>query len=94
MSTHLKGKPCKVLSSSQKVQAKNSSSYCLPDILVVCGEIKLMPGHTDIIINPVLIIEILSPSTQDYDLGGKYKLYRNIPSLTDYICISSTEISV
>jgi Uma2 family endonuclease len=88
---HLKGKPCKVLTSSQKVQAESNSSYCLPDIMVVCGDIQTLPKQPDVITNPVLIIEILSPSTQDYDLGGKYKLYRNIGSLTEYVCISSTE---
>lgn len=88
---HLMGKRCDVLTSTQKIKVEKSSSYCLPDILVVCGEIETMQNQKDVITNPILIIEILSPSTQDYDLGGKYKLYRNISSLIEYVCISSTE---
>lgn len=94
MFSFLKGKPCKALTSTQKVEVKKKSFYCEPDIVVVCGEIQTMPTHKDIITNPVLLIEVLSPSSKDYDRGEKFKLFRNIPTLQEYICISSMEMLV
>jgi Uma2 family endonuclease len=70
--------------------AKNSLiSY--PDLSIVCGAIETLQNHKDIVTNPSVLIEILSPTTQDYDRGGKFKLYRDIASLQEYILISSTE---
>lgn len=90
----LKGKPCNAFTSTQKVQVKKKSFYCEPDIVVVCGEIETMETHKDIITNPVLLIEVLSPASKDYDRGEKFKLFRNIPTLQEYICISSMEMLV
>ncbi|MEO7312033.1 MAG: Uma2 family endonuclease [Chitinophagaceae bacterium] len=61
---------------------------------MVCGKIETVENHKDVVTNPSVLIEVLSPSTQDYDSGGKYKLYRDIPSLKEYVIISSTETLV
>jgi len=90
----LNGKPCEAVISSMKVHVQTSSFYCYPDITVVCGDFKNLDDHDDIIINPTVIIEILSPSTMDYDRGEKFRLYRQIPSLKEYICISSVQVSI
>ena len=90
----LKEKPCEAVISSLKVNVQTSSFYCYPDITVVCGDFESLENHEDIITNPTVIIEILSPSTMDYDRGEKFRLYRQLPSLKEYICISSLQVSV
>lgn len=90
----LRYKPCQILFSTQKVNVKTRSFYCYPDIVAICGNIETLTNHKDVITNPVLIVEILSASTQDYDRGEKFRLYRNIPSLKEYIRISSLEVSL
>ncbi|MFP5042811.1 Uma2 family endonuclease [Parasediminibacterium sp. JCM 36343] len=94
LTTALKDKPCQVVTSTQKVHVQTESFYCYPDIVVVCDPIETLEGHKDIITNPTLLIEILSPFTMDYDRGEKFRLYRNIPTLEEYICISSLQVSV
>lgn len=88
------GRSCQALTSTQKVHVKKNSLYCYPDIVIVCNNIETLEGHNDIITNPVVLIEVLSPSTRDYDTGGKFRLYRDIPTLQEYICISSEEILI
>lgn len=90
----LQGKPCEAVTSSLKVNVDTNSFYCYPDIVVVCGEFENLKGHNDILTNPTVIIEILSPSTMDYDRGEKFGMYRKIPSLKEYVCISSLKVAV
>ena len=94
LANSLKGKACKPLTSSQRVHIESKSMYCFPDIVVVCGEIETMDTQKDTITNPTVIIEILSPSTMDYDRGEKFGMYRKIPSLKEYVCISSLKVAV
>jgi Uma2 family endonuclease len=96
----LKGSPCQARTQNMKVrsgaapklkrQPKNFFSY--PDVLVYCGEPKFHDEHRDVLLNPRIIIEILSPSTEAFDRGGKFIRYRNYnETLTDYILVSQTE---
>ena len=78
---------CVVFSSDMKVQVDEDVHYTYPDISVVCGDIQFAKDRDDTIVNPILIIEILSDSTRDYDRGSKFTDYRNIMSLKDYILI-------
>jgi len=78
---------CVVFPSDIKVQVDEATHYTYPDISVVCGDIEYAANRTDVISNPVVIIEILSKSTSDYDKGAKFTAYRNIDSLQDYILI-------
>jgi Uma2 family endonuclease len=94
LSQALKQRNCHVLTSTQKINVATRSFYCYPDIVVNYGKIETLEKHRDIITNPVVIIEVLSASTQNYDRGEKFRLYRTIPSLQEYICISSLEISL
>jgi Uma2 family endonuclease len=59
-----------------------------PEVLVFCGKAALTDEHHDTITNPKVIVEILSPSTADYDYGGKFSLYRRLPSFEEYILFS------
>ena len=66
----------------------SSTQYVFPDFMIVCGKPILMDEHRDTITNPKVILEILSPSTADYDHGGKFELYRLLSSLEEYLLVS------
>ena len=90
----LREKDCQVFPSDLKVHNEANSLFTYPDISIVCGELQKWQGRNDTITNPVVIIEVLSESTQLYDRGQKFKLYRSIPSLKEYLLISSIEYMV
>jgi Uma2 family endonuclease len=85
--TKLAGRPCDVLLSDARVRTPVTGSYLYPDVLVVCGEAQTHQGRTDVLTNPGVVVEVLSPSTKNYDRGGKFDLYREIPSLQEYLLI-------
>ena len=87
----LKGRGCFVYSSDVKVRSNRTGSYVYPDVSVVCGQPQTHQGADDILTNPTIIIEVLSPSTAGYDHGKKFALYREIPSLQDYILVHTDE---
>ncbi len=87
----LKRKSCKVYPSDLRVHNQENSLYTYPDVTIVCGDAKYSDEEFDTLLNPTVIVEVLSPSTEDYDRGTKFKLYRSIPSLKNYILVSSTE---
>lgn len=88
----LKGKACRVFPSDLKVHIEANSLFTYPDLSIVCGPLEKWNNRNDVITNPAVIIEVLSKSTENYDRGQKFKLYRGLPSLQEYILISSTEI--
>ena len=90
----LKGKPCRVFPSDLKVHMDKNSLFTYPDISIVCGGLLTWNNRNDVITNPVVLIEVLSKSTENYDRGEKFKLYRDLPSLKAYILISSREYLV
>lgn len=83
---------CNAYASDLRVSVSASGLYTYPDVVVTCGEEKLIDGDT--LTNPVLIIEVLSPSTQDYDRGQKFQLYRNLPSLVEYMTVAQDSVHV
>lgn len=90
LGSKLSNRDCVPFTSDLRVNIEANALYTYPDITVVCGEIEKLPNAFDTIINPTLIIEVLSASTKDYDRGTKFMLYRDIPSLKEYIVIDST----
>ncbi|MBF0204339.1 MAG: Uma2 family endonuclease [Desulfamplus sp.] len=84
----LKGDPCDVFSSDIRVKVEAIGKYTYPDVVIVCGDIKLEDDKFDTLLNPVVIIEILSDSTEAYDRGTKFQHYRLVPSLQEYILVS------
>ncbi len=86
-------KGCRVLGSDMKVHT-NSSTNTFPDISVVCGLLTFHRGRKDIITNPILVVEVLSSSTEAYDRGEKFLHYQTIPSLTDYLLVSQDDARV
>ncbi len=87
------GRPCLVVASDMRVRVAASGLYTYPDVVAVCGPIKFADSdtHQDTLLNPTMIFEILSPSTEGYDRGKKFANYRQIPTLTDYVLVAQDE---
>ncbi|MBO9617448.1 MAG: Uma2 family endonuclease [Niabella sp.] len=90
----LKGKSCKPLGSDMRVHIPENTLFTYPDISIFCSDIVPSPEDADTAMQPTVLIEILSPSTRNYDRGGKFKLYRDIPSLKEYLLIDSEAINI
>lgn len=90
----LKGRLCKSFGSNLRVHIPENTLYTYPDIIIICDEPKFVDDTFDTITNPSVIIEILSPSTEAYDRGAKFDLYRDIETLNEYILVSSTSMLV
>jgi Uma2 family endonuclease len=85
--THLKKRPCRVYPSDMRVKISESGLYTYPDVVVVCGEPKFEDDEFDTLLNPTLVVEVLSKSTAAYDRGPKAHHYRKVSSLKDYLII-------
>lgn len=90
----LRGKKCKPYNSDQRIHIEANSLFTYPDISIVCGEIITLNNDNWNVLNPTVIIEVLSPSTKNYDRGEKFKLYRDIPTLKEYILVDSESIHI
>ncbi len=100
ISTQLRGTPCRVRSKDTKVrsgpvpQQRRSwqGLFSYPDLVVICGEPQYHDTYRDVVLNPTVLIEVLSPSTEAFDRGAKFLRYHNWnPTLTDYLLVSQTE---
>ena len=89
----LVGKPCRTLDSNIRVRVATGGLYTYPDVTVVCGEPQFdtLDRSGGTLLNPRVIVEVLSPSTEAYDRGEKFRRYRLIESLDEYVLISQTE---
>ncbi|MCX7112564.1 MAG: Uma2 family endonuclease [Proteobacteria bacterium] len=84
----LKGRPCEAYANDMRVKAAEAKGYHYPDISVVCGKPEFEDGQMDTLLNPAVLVEILSSSTEAYDRGDKFSGYRKIHSLREYILVS------
>ena len=89
----LKGTQCQTAASSVRVRV-SPTKYVYPDILVVCGAPAFTDETADTITNPRVVVEILSPTTLDYDYGTKFFLYRDLPSFEEYVLVSQVAYQV
>ena len=90
----LKDKECVVFQSDLRVHIPSTDLYTYPDVVVVCGEEDYLDTQKDTLINPVLLIEVLSSSTESYDRGQKFAFYRSIDSLQEYALVAQDRVSV
>jgi Uma2 family endonuclease len=90
----LEGKGCDVFGSDLRVHIPTNGLYTYPDAVIVCGAPDVGDEEMDTLLNPAVIVEVLSRSTQSYDRGDKFALYRAIPSLKEYILVASENIGV
>ena len=81
-------RPCRVYSTDMKVKVGKTGLFTYPDVVAVCGEAELLNSKNGVLLNPTVIIEVLSDSTELYDRTGKFEHYRRLPSLTDYLMVS------
>lgn len=87
----LRGKRCRVFPADLKIRVLATGLATYPDASVVCGRLELDPGDKNAATNPVLLVEVLSDSSEAYDRGEKFAHYRRIPSLQEYVLVSQRE---
>jgi Uma2 family endonuclease len=93
LSIALRGGRCEAFGSDLRVRV-SSRMYTYPDVSVVCGKPLLADDQQDVLLNPVAVFEVLSPSTEKYDRGLKLQRYRTITTLQDYILVNQSEIRI
>jgi Uma2 family endonuclease len=94
LNTLFDDRSCWVYIESMKIQVQASGLYAYPDVSAVCGERQFLDEHRDTLLNPTVIFEVLSPSTQDYDRRKKFMRYRALESLRDYVLVSQSDVRV
>lgn len=95
LNPHVRAKGCRAFSASFRIKPPVIATYRYPDFSVVCGQADFMEiGGMDCLVNPSLIVEVLSESTEKFDRGDKYYEYKSIESLSEYLLISSTSVFV
>ena len=93
--THLRGTPCRALMEGVKLYLKKERSYFYPDVMVTCEPRLLeLDAQVQVVDSPVLIVEVLSPSTEGIDRREKLRAYRTLPSLKEYAMVSQDECRV
>jgi Uma2 family endonuclease len=78
---------CRTCNSDLRIKIVSAGLYTYPDCSVICGEPEYFGAQKDVVLNPLLIVEVLSPSTEGYDRGKKFELYRTIPSFQEYLIV-------
>jgi Uma2 family endonuclease len=91
LSTRLKGTACVLYDSDMRLKVPASGLYTYPDFSVACGRIQFEDEHKDILLNPTVIVEVLSDSTEAYDRGKKFELFRQLPSLREYLLVHQSQ---
>lgn len=94
LKTKLKGNGCRLYGSDLRIHIPKNTLFTYPDISIICGDPDLTDDKFDTATNPSVIIELLSKSTRNYDMGQKFTLYRDIESLQEYILIDTEKIYV
>ncbi len=94
LAQRLKGKSCQPFGSDMRIHIEANTLFTYPDISIICGDIITLNNDDYNVLNPSVLIEVLSPSTKNYDRGEKFKLYRDIPTLKEYILIDSLSVNI
>ncbi|HKP52795.1 MAG TPA: Uma2 family endonuclease [Chloroflexia bacterium] len=94
VSSQLKGRPCETYVNDMRVKVSPSGLYTYPDVVAVWGEPQLEDRQIDTLVNPTVIIEVLSPSTEAHDRGEKFAQYRKLESLVEYVLVAQDKVRV
>ncbi len=94
LNIQLRGRECEVVSNDMRVKTGPKGAYFYPDVVVFCGEPRFENNVFDTLLNPILVIEVLSPSTEVYDRGEKFRHYQELTSLQEYILVSQDRVRV
>lgn len=92
--SQLRGRTCEAYANDMRVKVSATGLYTYPDVVVVCGQPQLEDAELDTLLNPTLIAEVLSDSTEDYDRGTKFAHYRTLPSFSEYLLVAQNEVHV
>lgn len=87
----LSKRPCQTYVNDMRLHIKRSGLYTYPDVMVICDKIEFVPGRDDTVLNPIALVEVWSDSTKEYDRGAKFAMYRQIPTLQEYVMIDQTK---
>ena len=87
----LKKRPCAVVPTDLRLRVSPQGLYTYPDVVVICGDPRFADNRQDTLLNPTLIVEVLSPSTEAYDRGFKFAQYRTVESLEEYVLVAQAE---
>ncbi len=90
----LKGRPCEAYPSDMRVKVAATGLYTYPDVVVVCGKPELEDEHGDTLLNPTVIFEVLSPSTEAYDRSEKFAHYLRLESLREYLMVAQDKLRI
>lgn len=88
--SQLRSRPCEIYMGDMRVAVDEAEFYTYPDIVVVCEDPQFLDGELDTLLNPTLLIEVLSPSTASYDRGEKFNRYRQLSSLQEYLVVAQS----
>lgn len=91
---HRKGGTCEVFASDMRIEVNPTGLYTYPDVIMVCGQPQFKDANEDTLLNPTVLIEVLSSSTASYDRGEKFEHYGALPSLTDYLLVSQDRAAI
>ena len=91
---HLRQRPCRVYSTDLRLCVDADNRYTYPDVVVVCSQPQFLDDRLDTLLNPDLIVEVLSESTRNYDRGDKFQQYRGIPSFREYLLVDQAKAHV
>ena len=94
VSQQLRGRPCEAYISDMRVKVSRTGLYTYPNVVVVYGEIHFEDVHNDTLLNPTVIVEVLSASTEAYDRGEKFAHYRRLESLQEYLLVAQDKVRI
>ncbi len=94
LGTQIGARPCRVFAGDMRVKVAATGLYTYPDVVALCGRLRLEDAQRDTLLNPAVIVEVLSPSTEAYDRGKKFGNYRRIESLREYVLIAQDRMRV
>jgi Uma2 family endonuclease len=89
----LRNRGCEIYASDMRVHIPATGLYTYPDIVVACGQPQFLDGNVDTLLNPTFLAEVLSPSTEAYDLGRKFEYYRKLESLSQYLVVAQDRLN-
>jgi Uma2 family endonuclease len=92
--TRLRGRACEVYMGDMRVRVSPTGLYTYPDVVALCGEPRFEDSHVDTLLNPTVIVEVLSPSTEAYDRGEKFAHYRRLETLSEYVLVAQDKMRV
>ena len=94
LGNQLISRTCEVYQSDMKIRISPTGLYTYPDVVVACGELQFADDKNDVLLNPTLVVEVLSESTAKYDLGRKFEFYQELDSFIDYVIVYQAEAKV